>query len=122
MREVKAIVRPQRLEQVMEALHAIPGLPGVTVSKVHAYAGFQRQDIQAAGDGQETDLTKLEIVVTDDLVESVVAAIGHASHTGRAGDGIVYVVPVERFMRVRALAQGAGASEESERTRADRTT
>ena len=93
MREVKAIIRPQRLEQVMEALHAIPGLPGVTVSRVHAYAGFQRQDIQAASDSREADLAKLETVVPDDLVEAVVAAIGHASHTGRAGDGIVYVVP-----------------------------
>ena len=112
MHEVKAIVRPQRLEQVMEALHAIPGLPGVTVSRVHAYAGFQRQGIQAASDRPETDFTKLEIVVTRDLVESVLAAIGHASHTGRAGDGIVYVVPVERFVRVRAFIDGG--SERSE--------
>ena len=101
MREVKAIIRPQRLEQVMEALHNIPGLPGVTVSSVHAYAGFrQRGDLLPP----ETDLTKLEVIVPADLVEKVVSAIGRAGHTGRAGDGIVFVVPLEQFVRVRDCA------------------
>ena len=40
MREVKAIIRPQRLDYVMQALHSIPGLPGVTVSKVHDAAAL----------------------------------------------------------------------------------
>ena len=60
MREVKAIIRPQRLEHVMAALHDIPGLPGVTVSRVHAYAGSAGREAAA---GTETDFTKLEIVV-----------------------------------------------------------
>ena len=109
MREVKAIIRPQRFEQVMEALHAIPGLPAVTVSKVHAYSGSQRRESQTTTDGAEADLAKLEIVVTADLVENVVTAIGQASHTGRAGDGIVYVVPVEQFVRLRDFG-GEGSS------------
>ena len=108
MREVRAIIRPQRLEHVMEALHEIPGLPGVTVSKVHAYAGFRRRDDQLP---PEADLTKLEIIVPSDLVENVVSAIGRASHTGRAGDGIVVVVPVERFVRVRDYGnEGTGGA------------
>ena len=100
MREVKAIVRPQRLEQVMDALHDIPGLPGVTVSKVHAYAGSP-EDRQQRSESPETDFTKLKIIVPAPLVDRVVTAIGQAGHTGRPGDGIVFVVPVENFVRIR---------------------
>ncbi len=100
MSEVKAIIRPQRLEHVMDALHDIPGLPGVTVSKVRAYAGSP-EDRQPRGESPETDFTKLEIIVPATLVDRVVAAIGQAGHTGRPGDGIVFVVPVENFVRIR---------------------
>ena len=102
MREVKAIIRPQRLEHVMEALHDIAGLPGVTVSKVRAYAGTS-EGRQLASESPGTDFTKLEIIVPETLVDQVVAAIGQAGHTGRAGDGIVFVVPVENFLRIRAV-------------------
>ena len=100
MREVKAIIRPQRLEHVMDALHVIPGLPGVTVSKVHAYSG-SAEGRHLRMENRETDFTKLEIIVPDALVDQVVAAIGQAGHPGRAGDGIVFVVPVENFVRIR---------------------
>ena len=103
MREVKAIIRPQRLEHVMEALNRIPGLPGVTVSKVHAYAGSRGQDRQLGSWQPETDFTKLELIVPADLVDRVVDSIGQAGHTGRAGDGIVFVVPVEHFVRIRDI-------------------
>ena len=46
---------------------------------------------------------KLETIVPDALVKRVVASIGRAGHTGRAGDGIVYVVAVEQFVRVRDI-------------------
>ena len=101
MREVKAIFRPQRLDHVLRALREIPGLPGITVSKVHAYAGHTEN---APPSGHvETDFMKLETVVPDALVGPVVAAIGQAGHTGRAGDGVVFVVPVEDFVRIRDL-------------------
>lgn len=110
MREVKAIIRPQRLEQVMAALHEIPGLPGVTVSKVHAYAGFVPQGREQSTASAERDFTKLEIIVPADLVEPVVGAIGAAGHTGHAGDGIVLVVPVEQFVRIRDVGQAGSSS------------
>jgi len=108
MREVKAIIRPQRLDQVMEALRQIPGLPGVTVSTVHAYGGTRPPDNPRASDGMQADFAKLEIIVPDSLVDATVSAIGRAAHTGRAGDGLVMVIPVERFVRIRDL--GAPAS------------
>lgn len=102
MREVKAIIRPQRLDHVMDALREIPGVPGVTVSTVHAY-GAARSDALLAHDGLEADFVKLEIIVPDSLADMIVSAIERAGHTGRAGDGIVMVIPVERFVRIRDL-------------------
>ena len=75
MREVKALFRPQRLDQVIAALWEIPGLPGVTVSKVHAYAGTTPSGERSAPtESVETDFTKLETIVPAALVERVVAA------------------------------------------------
>ena len=102
MREVKAIFRPQRLDQVIDALRAIHGLPGVTVSTVHAY-GASKPDSPGPDDGVEADFAKLEVIVPDELVGAIVAAIERAGHTGRSGDGIVAVIPVERFVRIRDL-------------------
>ena len=102
MREVKALFRPQRLDQVLAALREIAGLPGVTVSRVHGYSGsHHRGDPLPSAENVQTDFMKLETIVPDALVDSVVAAIGQAGHTGRGGDGIVFVVPVEQFVRIR---------------------
>lgn len=107
MREVKAVIRPQRLEQVMEALRDIRGLPGIAVEKVHAYACWASP---GAAENLETDFTKFEIIVPVELVDRVVAAIGAAGHTGRPGDGVICVLPVERFVRIRDMSQD-GSSE-----------
>lgn len=105
MREVKALFRPQRLDQVLAALRTIADLPGVTVSKVHGYSGsHERTDPLPSVENVQADFIKLETIVPDTLVESVVAAIGQAGHTGRGGDGIVFVVPVEHFVRIREVA------------------
>ena len=94
----------------MEALLAIPELPGVTVSNVHAYAG-SRQDIpEVPPDRREADFTKLEIVVSVELVDRVVSAISRAAHTGQSGDGIVFVVPVDRFTRIRDVVPPANGT------------
>jgi nitrogen regulatory protein P-II 1 len=103
MHEVKAIIRPQRLDKVMQALREIPGLPGVTVSTVHAYGGARPLDNPRAPNGVQADFSKLEIIVPESLVDATVSAIGRAAHTGRAGDGLVMVIPVERFERIRDL-------------------
>ena len=109
MREVKAIIRPQRLDAVIEALRRIPALPGVTVSTVHAYrVGPAGGNLRSEGE-LEADFTKLEIFAPESLVDEIVRAIAGAGHTGRAGDGLVLVIPVERLLRIRdADAAGGG--------------
>jgi nitrogen regulatory protein P-II 1 len=100
MQEIKAIVRVERLEPVLHALHEMPELPGVTVSEVR---GVGRRTDAPAGGVQygETPMAKLEIVVQDALVERVLHVIESAGRTGRPGDGKIFVYPVSRARRIR---------------------
>ena len=102
MQEVKAIIRPSRLEDVMQALQAIPNVPGVTMSRVHAFARPQPHDADAVPRGGEADFVKLETVVPADLVETVTEAIRGAAHTGRAGDGMIFISDVKGAIRIRS--------------------
>ena len=106
MFEVKAIIRPQRLEDVRLALHEIENMPGVTVSKVHAFARSRPRDGAPSIDALETDLVKLETVVPEALADRVVEAIQRAATTGRPGDGMVFKIPVADAVRVRTGEHG----------------
>lgn len=113
MFEVKAIIRPHRLEAVRLALHDIDDMPGVTVSRVHAFARARPRDNTASPDALEmdleTELCKLETVVPAALADRVVEAIQRAATTGRPGDGMVFKIPVDDAVRVRTGEHGAGA-------------
>ena len=100
MQEVKAIIRPERLDAVLHALHEMPDLPGVTVSDVR---GIGHRLEAPAGEPQYGDkpMKKLEIVVPETLLESVLHAIETAAQTGRHGDGKVFVYPVSQARRIR---------------------
>ena len=103
MREIKAIIRRDRLSGVVHALHEINGMPGMTVSVVH---GYGRADSEHPGRTEpivETQLAKLETVVPLGLVDLVVATIRSAAHTGRPGDGKIFVIPVEAVKRIGTL-------------------
>lgn len=106
MFEIKAIIRPQRLDHVRTALHEIAEMPGVTVSKVHAFARSHPRDTGASGDAVEADLIKLETVVPAALADRVVDAIQRAATTGRPGDGMVFKIPVDDAIRVRTGEHG----------------
>jgi nitrogen regulatory protein P-II 1 len=108
MREVKTISRPQRLGTVTEAPLDISWLSGVTVSNVHAYAGSRHDIARVRHDRREADFTKLETVVSVELVDRVVAAISRAAHIGQSGDGIVFVLPVDHCTRIRDVVPPAG--------------
>lgn len=108
MREIKAIVRHERIPEILDVLHRIPGLPGATLSVVQGFG--RRIDTSSAPGGYgETEFAKLELVVPVDLVGSVVAAIERAAYTGRPGDGKIFVIAVEDAVNVRTGAHGTGA-------------
>ena len=106
MREIKAIVRPDRLYDVVHALRQIEDMPGVTVSVVQ---GFGRRHPEHARDLEptgETSFAKIETVVPAGLVDRVIDAIQQAARTGRSGDGKVFVIPVESVTRISAAEDG----------------
>ena len=94
MKEIKAIIKPFTLEAVIEALREIKGLPAITISPAHGLS-VER------GSFDQVVKTKLEIMVTDELVESVVQTIQKAAHTGNPGDGRIFVIPVEETVKIR---------------------
>jgi nitrogen regulatory protein P-II 1 len=111
MKLVTAIVKPFKLEEIKDALHAV-GVDGLTVSEASGY-GRQRGHTEVYRGAEYTvDLVpkvRLEVLIDDDRVDAIVAAIVETAHTGRIGDGKVWVVPVESVTRVRTGETGSEA-------------
>ena len=108
MKEIKAIIQPFVAQQVLAALREMPALPGATVSEVK---GFGRdRALGRSGSSDEAEIfgvkkIKLEIVVPDDVVREVVDMIRTHAHTGNAGDGKIFVIPVEEALSIRMGAE-----------------
>ena len=94
MKEVKAIIQPFMLNHVLDALHQIGDLPAVTVGEVQGIS-------VKFGNRQTVTKTKLEIMVPDELVGAVMGAIQAHAHTGKSGDGRVFVIPIEDTIKIR---------------------
>ena len=109
MWEVKAIIRHERLDDVIQALHELPGLPGVTVSHVLGYGRRQSTDPHAPVEYGQVAMVKLETVVPHGLADAVVETVRRSGTTGRAGDGKIFVSAVTRAVRVRNGDEGASA-------------
>ncbi len=111
MKQITAIVKPFKLDEVREALTEL-GIQGLTVSEVK---GFGRQKGQTEiYRGAEYAVNflpkvKIELVVSDDLAESVVESIQKAANTGRIGDGKIFVLDVARAIRIRTGETDADA-------------
>ena len=105
-REVKAIIRQSKLEEVLEELHKIAGIPGATVSLVR---GFGKPRPKGGPGLDEAPMYKLEIVVSPEMVQAVLDGIGRAAWTGQPGDGKVFVYEVAQVANIRMKAQGLGA-------------
>lgn len=108
MREIKAIVRHERVPDVFRALHEIAGLPGATLSVIQGFGRRVDQAEVSPGYG-ETVMAKLELVVPVTMVADVTAAIRRGAHTGRPGDGKIFVIAVENVINVRTGAEGLAA-------------
>lgn len=102
MKEIKAVIQPGRLSKIRSALRNIKGFPGMTVSKVEGCG----HHLQPPGSGVREELTDyspkvfVTLVVPDELVEGILQVIVEVSHTGNVGDGIVWVTPVNRMIRL----------------------
>lgn len=111
MVKIEAMIRPQRLEEVQNALHEL-ALAGLTVTEVRGM-GKQRGATHTYRGSQYTvNLTpklKIEIVVPSEIVDEVVSAIREAALTGEVGDGKIFVIPVAQAVRIRTDERGDAA-------------
>jgi len=111
MKKIEAIVKPFKLDDVKQAVSEAGAL-GMTVSEVR---GFGRQrghtEIYRGAEYVVDFLPKLkiEIVVSDEMVAGVMAAIARSAHTGRIGDGKVFVFQVDEVIRIRTSERGEAA-------------
>jgi nitrogen regulatory protein P-II 1 len=103
MKKVEAIIRQERLEQVKVALEKI-GVLGITVSEVSGRGRQKGIVLQWRVGEYRVDMLpklKLEIVVEDDKSEETVKTICEAARTGKEGDGMIFVLPIQSAIRVR---------------------
>ena len=103
MQLVTAIVRPEKLSDVLEALFRAE-VTGLTISRVHGHGGETEAVETYRGTTVKMELVekaRLEIGVSDPFVEVTVDAIRRAAATGEVGDGKIFVLPVESVMRIR---------------------
>ena len=103
MKLIKAIVRPNKVDDVKDAL-AKNNISGMTVTEVRGHGRQRGHSAVYRGSEYEVSLLpkmEIEVVVTDDLVDDAIDAIVAAARTGEIGDGRVFVVPVEQGRIIR---------------------
>jgi nitrogen regulatory protein P-II 1 len=108
MKKIEAIIKPFKLEDVKEALAEV-GIEGMTVSEVKGFGRQKGHTEIYRGSEYTVDFlpkVKFDIVVADDRVAKVVAAIVGAAKTGKIGDGKVFVLPMEDAIRIRTEERG----------------
>src|SRR5262249_3118780 len=108
MKEIKAIIKPFKLDEVRDALREA-GVTGMTVYEVKGFGRTGGKTEVFRGSAYAGDFVpkiKLEMVVPDALVSQVVARLVAAAKTDKIGDGKVFVVPVEEAVRIRTGERG----------------
>ena len=111
MKKIEAIIKPFKLDEVKEALHEV-GIKGITVTEAKGFGRQKGHTELYRGAEYVVDFqpkVKVEVVLEDDLVERAVEAIQQAAHTGRIGDGKIFVSAIEESIRIRTGERGAAA-------------
>lgn len=111
MKQVTAIIKPFKLDEVRESLAEV-GVTGLTVTEVKGFGRQKGHTELYRGAEYVVDFlpkVKIEVVVDDSVVEPVVDAIIKASRTGKIGDGKIFVQEVEQVIRIRTGETGAEA-------------
>ncbi len=112
MKEIKAIIRPFKLDDVVTALHKIENLPGITISEIKGFGKTKASDSKDAfrdGLHHYVKKTKIELVVKDEILEEVVKVIQKNAFTGNPGDGKIFILDVKDTIRIRTNERGENA-------------
>ncbi len=94
MKLITAIVRPFTLDKIVVALEEIENFPGITVTNAEGFGQRLRTNVYDALNPFK-EKKRIEIVCNDDLVEQIVTVIRKSAHTGKKGDGIILITPIE---------------------------
>ncbi|WP_420547076.1 P-II family nitrogen regulator [Curvivirga sp.] len=111
MKKIEAIIKPFKLDEVKEALHDV-GIQGITVTEAKGFGRQKGHTELYRGAEYVVDFlpkVKLEIVLDDALAANAVEAIQNAAHTGRIGDGKIFVSTIDEVIRIRTGETGSDA-------------
>lgn len=111
MKLIEAIIKPFKLDEVKDALNEI-GIEGITVSEVKGFGRQKGHTELYRGAEYVVDFIpkiKVEIAVSDDMVNKVVETIQNTAKTGRIGDGKIFIISLEEAVRIRTGEKGSDA-------------
>ena len=111
MKKVEAIIKPFKLDEIKEALHEI-GLQGITVLEAKGFGRQKGHTELYRGAEYIVDFlpkVKIELIIEDQQLDSAIEAIQKAAHTGRIGDGKIFISPIEDAILIRTGERGAEA-------------
>lgn len=111
MKKIEAIIRPFKLEQVKEALIE-EGVKGLTISEVRGYGRQKGHTETYRGSEYQIEFVpkiKIEIVVDDSHLDTVIDSILKAAKTGNIGDGKIFITNIEDAIRIRTEESGVEA-------------
>ncbi|CEN55656.1 P-II family nitrogen regulator [Candidatus Methylopumilus turicensis] len=111
MKKIEAVIKPFKLDEVRESLSEI-GVNGLTVTEVKGFGRQKGHTELYRGAEYVVDFLpkiKIELVVSDEMVEPAMDAIIKAAHTGKIGDGKIFVTNVEQVLRIRTGETGESA-------------
>jgi len=111
MKKVEAIIKPFKLDEVKDELNSI-GVLGLTVTEVKGYGRQKGHTELYRGAEYAVDFLpkiKIELIITDDLVDDVVEVVKSKAHTGRIGDGKIFISNIDEVIRIRTGESGKKA-------------
>ena len=111
MKKIETIIKPFKLDEVKEALHEV-GVKGLTVFEAKGFGRQKGHTELYRGAEYVVDFlpkVKIEVVLEDELLENAIEAIQQAAHTGRIGDGKIFITNVEGAIRIRTGESGREA-------------
>jgi nitrogen regulatory protein P-II 1 len=103
MKKIEAIIKPFKLDEVKEALHEV-GVSGITVTEAKGFGRQKGHTELYRGAEYVVDFlpkVKIELIIEDEMVEKAVEAIRSSAHTGRIGDGKIFISAIEGAVRIR---------------------
>lgn len=111
MKKIEAVIKPFKLDEVKDELNNV-GILGLTVTEVKGYGRQKGHTELYRGAEYAVDFLpkiKIELIISDDLVEEVVEVIKMKAHTGRIGDGKIFISNIDEVIRIRTGESGKNA-------------